>query len=1140
MALFGIPVASGIFLGSGSRSYIIMGVTFGALLVFSGIFYLFYRLWKRRKGNTLSKMLRKNSGAHNIEGLESLRANFEDGVDKLRRAGKNVYELPWFLLAGQAGAGKTEAIRRSHAKEDFPPGLNDLMQGVGGTLNMNWWFANKAIVLDTAGRIFEEKLKAGQSNEWLEFLKMLKKARKHMPINGFVLAIPADSLIRDSIHEIEKKASHIAEQLSVVQNTLGVRFPVFVLITKTDFVPGFREFVENVREPRLQQQILGWSNPNNLDEPFAPEQVDEYLSGVIEKLKKRRLTYMLDPQPTNGGKRLDELDALFTFPHHLREVFPNLRRYLEIVFAVNPWADRPLFIRGIYFTSSLQEGEALDAAIASVMGKDLSEMALSSFKKENALFLRDMFFDKIYREYGLVTSAKRVSASMRRRAILFGMLSLLAVFAILGAAWFGGRSFQEQVGQESLYWQLAAEQLEDADNRTDGLKWKQPILYAHMGGDQFAVKSNQDHKFKLDSGSVKLAEYLSNLGAYAQKQLEVPAVFRPLRFFDRVFAGDRFDRREAFRRVFETSVVYPILENAGEKLRDGAVIDDKELKGLRAMIRIQALLNRDSDQRGEGFATSFFNELEALHIYLVDEPIDESIGQVYRDFYGDPYIAESGWPSERHSTLYGPADTLEDERLAGVKVGMENWRASVEGLGQTFRSEVNELEKHLGSFEELEVNDAEFLTDVKSTGVVVPEAIDLLEREYSSRVQSIIEEFGGKEGEFKFSEALDQESKAMDAAVRMRVTEFTRDFENTGTDPLIIALADEVAEAESVIQNIRRSTLTDSLNKRAAMVDSRFLSESGGLRARVEAYRTFSEKVKALQAVQLARYQDAEDSISQAVHFYEQAIAAVSEYGGYRSENIQEILQEVAGKVYSEKRAFFAGAYYVSASDVVRDRVGFPLLRDSNKMMTKEEISDLRIFVTDLKDEMGAFLEKIEHSGDKRYDDFSTDLQKLERFIGNHFVPEVMESDVALSIPPVSRLSKANGSRSILWNARLVQGSQGVPKRFGHQPVSLGSLKLDASIIELRFQSTLGGSPGDVGNIVERGEWMPLQIMLSGSQVRRDEASGRSGKRYLVSRTVPLVGGGSSRGVVFALTLPLELPAPEGWLTSEDLSILRR
>jgi type VI protein secretion system component VasK len=83
--------------------------------------------------------------------LEDLRRNFAKGIEKFEAAGKDFYGLPWYVIVGEPGSGKTEAIRRSQA--GFPPGLQDEFQGVGGTINMNWWFTNYAVILDTAGRL---------------------------------------------------------------------------------------------------------------------------------------------------------------------------------------------------------------------------------------------------------------------------------------------------------------------------------------------------------------------------------------------------------------------------------------------------------------------------------------------------------------------------------------------------------------------------------------------------------------------------------------------------------------------------------------------------------------------------------------------------------------------------------------------------------------------------------------------------------------------------------------------------------------------------------------------------------------------------------------------------------------------------
>ncbi|MFN9972321.1 MAG: type VI secretion protein IcmF/TssM N-terminal domain-containing protein, partial [Phycisphaerae bacterium] len=240
--------------------------------------------------------------------LDDLRRKFDDGVQKFRAAGKDLYSLPRYLLDGPAGSGKTEA--RRHCNVGFPPGLQDYLQGAGGTLNMHWWFTNHAVVLDPAGRMFMES--AGPDaecggGEWGEFLKLLKRSRPNQPVNGMFLVIGADSLIRDKSEDIESKAGRIAQQLDTIQRTLDVRFPVFVIITKCDLIAGFREFFDNVTDPNLQHQLLGWSTPDQLDSPLRVELVEEHMKQVKHKLTARRLALVADSTryAQGTGKRMD-------------------------------------------------------------------------------------------------------------------------------------------------------------------------------------------------------------------------------------------------------------------------------------------------------------------------------------------------------------------------------------------------------------------------------------------------------------------------------------------------------------------------------------------------------------------------------------------------------------------------------------------------------------------------------------------------------------------------------------------------------------------------------------------------------------------------------------------------------------------
>ena len=59
--------------------------------------------------------------------------------------------------------------------------MQDEFQGVGGTINMNWWFTNSAIILDTAGRLLFEEVIPGTTSEWKEFLALCENTGRFVP-----------------------------------------------------------------------------------------------------------------------------------------------------------------------------------------------------------------------------------------------------------------------------------------------------------------------------------------------------------------------------------------------------------------------------------------------------------------------------------------------------------------------------------------------------------------------------------------------------------------------------------------------------------------------------------------------------------------------------------------------------------------------------------------------------------------------------------------------------------------------------------------------------------------------------------------------------------------------------------------------
>lgn len=676
------------------KSHLVMFITLlvAILVPVLGV-YLFIVQRRKKKRSQMFKDGMDSSSAASPRGisdpnkrakLDELRRKFVEGVQAYRSRGKDLYSLPWYVIVGEAGGGKSEAIR--HSNIGFPPGLQDELQGVGGTINMHWWFSDRAVLLDTAGRMIFEEVPAGESSEWKEFLGLLKNARPNCPINGMILVVPCDSLIKDSEVEVEQKARKLAQQLDLIQRTLDIRFPVTVLITKADLLVGFREFFDEIRDPRLQHQIFGWSNPDKLDAPFRATEVDKFLEEVASRLSQRRLTLLRDPAPENKeGRRADEVDTLYGLPTSLTKLTPRLRKYLETIFAQGAWSLPPLFLRGIYFSSALREGAALDADLATALGVPVDTLGdFKVWERERSFFLRDLFLEKMFREYGLVTRATNTATMLRKRKqLLFGGGSLaLIIFVLL--AWLGMHSFRNSVEQQQQAWSKVAD-----TNWVEELA----LIPRGNGGVYEPVTDARDYELRQQ----RIATNHLAIRQQSTNQLRLDGISRL--FFSGLASEYREKSGNAQRIVYEAGVIKPLVDASRQKLGSDIAQTPNSLKLQVAAFADLLKLEDDIQNRWAGTNTgkpdsaTVSQFADSLSMYVGGAKLDSSLADTWSWLFTEnPVTFANG---DRGTW---PPDWLSDNVNPSLKQ-LNGYPAIQAGLQGVFRGITNTLSSQLTSWE---------------------------------------------------------------------------------------------------------------------------------------------------------------------------------------------------------------------------------------------------------------------------------------------------------------------------------------------------------------------------------------------------------------------------------------------------------
>jgi len=416
----------------------IIGVMFGILLLSAGI-----SVWRRKRANAalLEGMAQKGPSKADKEAA-TLDERFTEAVKVLQQSGdgkksifqkgQSLYELPWYIFIGAPGSGKTTALLNAGLTFPLAEKLGQAnVRGVGGTRNCDWWFTDEAVLIDTAGRYTTQESDSDvDARAWDTFLGLLKKNRPRRPLNGVLLTINVQDLLQQSPPDRKEHAAKLRARIQELHDKLGVRPPVYVLLTKSDLIAGFNETFGGMgKEDR--DQVWGFTfpyDPDGQDDPLREFQ-SEY--AALEKRVRERLLERMESE-TEVLKRA----AIFAFPQQFAGLKGLLGGFLEQVFSGGGSLEERPILRGVYFTSGTQEGTPIDrvlGALARTFGVE-RRLTAPAGARGKSFFLHRLLKEVVFAEQGLVGENRAVEA--RRRKLRLLATIGIAVFSVaLIAAW---------------------------------------------------------------------------------------------------------------------------------------------------------------------------------------------------------------------------------------------------------------------------------------------------------------------------------------------------------------------------------------------------------------------------------------------------------------------------------------------------------------------------------------------------------------------------------------------------------------------------------------------------------------------------------------------------------------------------------
>ncbi|MFL5409288.1 MAG: type VI secretion system membrane subunit TssM, partial [Myxococcales bacterium] len=405
-------------------------VLFGA-----AAFLVWGRLRARAASREIERSLGQQADAHaqavrpdQQAEIEAMRGEFQKAVrslktSKLAKGGTDALAvLPWYMIIGPPGAGKSTALRASGLKFPFLSARGGGVKGVGGTRNCEWWLTNEAVILDTAGRYATEE---DDRDEWLGFLDVLLRTRPRKPINGLIVAVSVADIGGWPEEGVVDLAKGLRDRVDEVMSRLQIVLPTYLLFTKADLMPGFVETFGDLRKNE-RGQIWGFTLAQGATAEQRAGIYQEHFDELLACVEERAL------QRIGEERQLAARERIHGFPQQFGALRSNLATFVEHLFAENVYQDTPA-LRGVYFTSGTQEGRTIDrvmSAMAEAFGMAPAAGTPEPVVEVKSYFLRDVFAKVMFPDKNL--AARNAKAERRLVVTRTAMAAGCAAVALLG------------------------------------------------------------------------------------------------------------------------------------------------------------------------------------------------------------------------------------------------------------------------------------------------------------------------------------------------------------------------------------------------------------------------------------------------------------------------------------------------------------------------------------------------------------------------------------------------------------------------------------------------------------------------------------------------------------------------------------
>lgn len=342
---------------------------------------------------------------------------------RLFRGAAYLYDVPWYVVLGSKGSGKTTALLNAGLAFPLDAQLQHSLAPDDARTLPGWRLTNEAMLIDTPGHYVQHgtsrySLTAESSHmsidgkrnkrsadvstvraqadtaEWSGFLRLLRGIRPRLPLNGVLLTVNVAALTHADLTVRATESRALRARLDEMQAEFGTGFPVWLIVTKLDRLPGFTDYFASLGEPE-RAQIWGVTLRSD-PEVRTDDAIRTELNLLATRLADGASSLLRNETDVTRRRQLALLPEAFA------ALTNPLADLIAQMFAGGDNGASPMF-RGVYLTSAGQTGQQVTAERQTLLQRMLGASGTQRNTPrrdlvETSYFLRNLLFGVVFRE----------------------------------------------------------------------------------------------------------------------------------------------------------------------------------------------------------------------------------------------------------------------------------------------------------------------------------------------------------------------------------------------------------------------------------------------------------------------------------------------------------------------------------------------------------------------------------------------------------------------------------------------------------------------------------------------------------------------------------------------------------------------